>query len=97
MMVMPVGVDRMLNSCYAKRNGNMRGDGDKVFSKDFPKTRRVPLMPEGDNEMGNHLMTKWCTEASVCVVFENGLDLRFVDCPNLTCATTLPLYGKGHY
>ena len=47
-------------------------------------------MPEGDDEMGNHLMTKWCTEASVCVVFENGLDLRFVDCPNLTCATTLP-------
>ena len=47
----------------------MRGDGDKVFSKDFPKTRRVPLMPEGDNEMGNHLMTKWCTKASVCVVF----------------------------
>ena len=54
-------------------------------------------MPEGDDEMGNHLMTKWCTEASACVVFENRLDLRFDDCPNLTCATTLPLYGKGHY
>ena len=56
-------------------------------------------MLEGDNEMGNHLMMKWCTEASVCVcvVFENGLALRFVDCPNLTCATTLPLYGKGQY
>ena len=27
-------------------------------------------MPEGDDEMGNHLMTKWCTEASVCVVFK---------------------------
>ena len=40
-------------------------------------------MPVGDNEMGNHLMTKLCTEASVCVVFENGLDLRFDDCPNL--------------
>ena len=25
-------------------------------------------MPEGDNEMGNHLVTKWCIEASVCVV-----------------------------
>ena len=75
----------------------MHGDGDKVFSKDFSKTPRVPLMPGGDDEMGSHLMTKWCTEASVCVVFENGLDLRFVDCPNLTCATTLPLYGKGHY
>ena len=48
----------------------MHGDGDKVFSKDFLKTRRVPLMPEGDNEMGNHLMTKWCTEASVCVAFK---------------------------
>ena len=76
----------------------MDGDGEKVFSKDFfEKPCRVPLMPEEDNELGNHLMTKWCTEASVCVVFENGLDLRFVDCPNLTCATTLPLYGKGHY
>ena len=77
-----------------KRVGDMHGDGDKVFSKDFfLKPCRVPLMPEGDNEMGNHLMTKWCTEANACVVFENGLDLRFVDCPNLTCATTLPLYG----
>ena len=36
-------------------------------------------MPEGDDEMGNHLMTKWCTEASVYVVFKNGLDLIFVD------------------
>ena len=75
----------------------MHGDGDKVFSKDFAKTPSVATYAEGGNEMGNHLMTKWCTEASVCVVFENGLDLRFVDCPNLTCATTLPLYGKGHY
>ena len=76
----------------------MHGEGDKVFFKrPFKKPRRVPLMPEGDNEMGDHLMTKWCTEASVCVAFENGLDLRFVNYPNLTCATTLPLYGKGHY
>ena len=75
----------------------MHGDGDKVFSKDFSKTHRVPLMPEGDDELGNHLMMRWCTKVSVCVVFENGLDLRFVDCPNLTCATTLPLYGKGYY
>ena len=45
----------------------MHGDGDKVFSKDFfLKPCRVPLMPEGDNEMGNHLMTKWCTKESVC-------------------------------
>ena len=74
----------------------MHGDGVKYFQKTFRKTRRVPLMPEGDNEMGNHLVTKWCIEASVCC-FENRLDLRFVDYPNLTCATTLPLYGKGHY
>ena len=30
-------------------------------------------MPEGDDEMGDHLMTKWCTEERVCVVFKNGL------------------------
>ena len=30
-------------------------------------------MPEGGNEMGNHLMTKWSTEASVSDVFKNGL------------------------
>ena len=29
-------------------------------------------MPEGYVELSNHLMTKWCTEASECVVFENG-------------------------
>ena len=51
----------------------MHGDGGRVLSKDFSKTRRVPLMTEEDNEMGNHLMTKWCTEASVCVAFKNGL------------------------
>ena len=42
----------------------------KYFQKTFRKPRRVPLMPEGDGEMGNHLMTKWCTEASVCVVLK---------------------------
>ena len=30
-------------------------------------------MPEGYVELGNHLIKKWCTEASECVVFENGL------------------------
>ena len=69
----------------------------KYFQKTFRKPHRVPLMPGGVDELGSHLNTKWCTEASVCVVFKNGLDLRFVDCPNLTCATTLPLYGKGDY
>ena len=48
------------------------------------------------------VLLKLCAEfynlgESVCVVFENGLDLRFDDCLNLTCAATLPLYGKGHY
>ena len=38
----------------------------KYFQRTFRKPRRVPLMPEGDDEMGNPLMTKWCTEASVC-------------------------------
>ena len=42
----------------------------EYFQKTFRKPRRVPLMPEGDGEMGNHLMTKWCTEASVCVVLK---------------------------
>ena len=42
----------------------------KYFQKTFRKPRRVPLMPEGDNEVGNHLMTKWCTEANMCVVFK---------------------------
>ena len=42
----------------------------KYFQKTFSKTLSVPLMPKGDNEMGNHLMTKWCTEASVCGVFK---------------------------
>ena len=42
----------------------------KYFQKTFRKPHRVPLMPGGDDELGNHLMTKWCTEASVCVVFK---------------------------
>ena len=71
----------------------------EMFSKAFQKNRRVPLMPEHDGvEMSDYLRKNWCTEKGfVCVVSETGLDLRFVDCPNLTCATTLPLYGKGHY
>ena len=44
----------------------MHGDGDKVFSKDFRKPHRVPLTPGGDDELGSHLIAKWCTEASVC-------------------------------
>ena len=68
----------------------MQGDGDKVFSKDFSKTRWVPLMPEGDNEMGNHLMTKWCTEASVCVVFKTDwFKLRPLSQPYMRNHSTL--------
>ena len=51
----------------------MHDEGDKVFSKDFSKTPSgATYAQEGDDEMGNHLMTKWCTEASVCC-FQNGL------------------------
>ena len=73
----------------------MQSDGDKVFSKAFSKTPSGATYAEGDNEMGNHLMTKWCTKARVCVVFENGLDLRFVDCSNLTVQPLYPCMGKG--
>ena len=48
----------------------MHGDGDKVFSKDFSKTPSGATYALGDDELGSHLMTKWCTEASVCVVFK---------------------------
>ena len=41
------------------------------FQKTFRKPRRVPLMPEEDVELSNHLMTKGCIEASECVVFMN--------------------------
>ena len=30
-------------------------------------------MPEGDVELGNHLIQKWYTDAGECVVFEKGL------------------------
>ena len=66
-----MGVDRMLSTCYAKRDGNMHGMETKYFQKTFRKPHRVPLMPGGDDELGNHLMSKWCTEASVCVVFKS--------------------------
>ena len=40
-----------------------------MFSKSFQKPHRVPLMPEGDDELGNHLTKKWCTRASGVSVF----------------------------
>src|SRR3954470_2897987 len=79
MRVMPVGVVRMQSRATQKGPGICMVLKATYFQRTFRKPHRVPLMPEGDDEMGNHLMTKWCTKASVCVVFENGLDLRFVD------------------
>ena len=67
----------------------------KYLQKAFRKPCRVPLMPEGDNEMGNHLMTKWCTEASVCVVFENGLVEVATVIPTLHAQPLYPYMGKG--
>ena len=52
-------------------------------------------MPEGDDEIGNHLMTKWCTEASVCVVFENGLVEVATVIPTLHAQPLYPYMGKG--
>ena len=45
----------------------------EYLQKTFRKPRRVPFMPEGadDDDLGDHLMTKWCAKASVC--FSNGL------------------------
>ena len=47
----------------------MHGNGGKYAPNDFLKTPRVPLMPEGDVELVNHLTKKWCTrEGYVSVV-----------------------------
>ena len=73
MRTMPAGVDRMLSSATQKGTGICMVMETKYFQKTFRKPHRVPLMPGGDDELGSHLMTKWCTEASVCVVFKNGL------------------------
>ena len=56
----------------------MHGDGKKVFKRLFRKPRWVPLMPEGDNDLGNHLTKKWCTGASCVNVFSktDGFKLR---------------------
>ena len=55
-------------------------------------------MPLGDDdELGHYLVENSVPGLDKSVVYRAGLDLRFVDCPNLTCVTTLPLYGKGHY
>ena len=51
-------------------------------------------MPEGDDEMGNHLMMKWCTEASVCC-FLNGLVEVATVIPTLHAQPLYPYMGKG--
>ena len=63
----------------------------KYFQKTFfRKPRRVPLMPEGDDELGSHLMMKWCTEASVCVVFKTDwFKLRLLFQPYMRNHSTL--------
>ena len=64
-----MGVVRLL-VVLRRWDRNMHGDGNKMISKTFRKPRRVPLMPEGDDdELGNHLIKKWCTGASECVWF----------------------------
>ena len=68
-----MGVDMMLSSATQKGTGICMVMEAKYFQRTFRKPRQVPLMPEGDDVLGSHLMTKWCTEASVCVVFQNGL------------------------
>ena len=56
----------------------------------------MPLMPEGDDELGGHFWWSGASGIYVSMVSEMGLDLLCVDRPNLTYTTTLPLYGMGH-
>ena len=64
-----MGVVRMLSSCYTNGMGICMVKETKLFSRTFQKTRRVPLMPEGDGELGYRLIKKWCTRASCVGVF----------------------------
>ena len=51
-------------------------------------------MPEGDDEMGNHLMTKRYTEEGVCC-FQNGLVEVATVIPTLHAQPLYPYMGKG--
>ena len=74
-----------------KWDGYMHGDGGKYAPKDFFKTPQVPLMPEGDVELGNHLTKKWCTrEGYVSVVSKTDwFKLRPLFQPYMRNHTTL--------
>ena len=97
MRVMRVGVVRMISSCYANGMGICMVKETKLFSRTF-KTLSGATNARGRWWARLLLDKEVVYQSKLCgSVFENGLDLRFVDCPNLTCATTLPLYGKGHY
>ena len=53
-------------------------------------------MPEADDvELGNHLIKKWPTGASECVVFQKRISVSCDRHSNLTCTTTMPLMGWG--
>ena len=51
-------------------------------------------MPEGDDEMGDHLMTKWCAMEGVCC-FQNGLVGVATVIPTLHAQPLYPCMGKG--
>ena len=51
-------------------------------------------MPEGDDEMGDHLMMKWCAKEGVCC-FQNGLVGVATVIPTLHARPLYPYMGKG--
>ena len=50
-------------------------------------------MPEGDDEMGDHLMTKWCAKEGVCC-FQNRLVGVATVIPTLHARPLYPYMGK---
>ena len=85
-----MGLARMLSRATQKGMGICLVMEARLFLKTFRKPHRVPLMPGGDDELGNHLMTKWCTEASVCVVSKmDWLKLRPLFQPYMRNHSTL--------
>ena len=73
MRVMLVGVDRMLKQLLRKKGREYAWWWrQSIFKRLFKNPIGCHLCPGGDDELGSHLMTKWCTEASLCC-FQNGL------------------------